>query len=531
MEAGTTEEGPGSVAGRRERVLFDLAKRDKSDIPATFRSITEASAIVLDVARVGIWRLLPDGSALICEDGYLRDEDRHTRGEVLLRSDYPSYFRALSASRVIAAPDARTDARTRELAASYLGPRRITSMLDVPIWHQGRTFGVLCHEHVGLARHWSSDNEAFAGNLADIVAVSVWAGKHREMERRWEAVVNAIAEAVFVVDEQGQLALMNAMAANMAARAGGGLTFEERHRLVEFRDASGQVLSPLETPASRSLKGETLRGELIELLFRRTGERRSYRVSSAPLYEDGRVRSVVAVMADVTEEAYLESLKRDLLAALAHELKTPVAIVKGYAQHFTRNGEVPVHGAPMLGAIERAAGRLERLVDDLIEVSGITLGRLVLARERVELGALLQAVVEHQVASPADHWIRLTTPRPATVLADRTRLEQAIRRLVDNAIRFSPGGGEVGIELTVDEHSAVIAVRDGGIGIPEAQQRHVFEMFFRAHAGTPHDVGGLGIGLYLARQIAVRHGGEMWFESSEGRGSTFYMRLPREGAP
>jgi signal transduction histidine kinase len=525
MEAGVAEDR--APAGRRERVLFDLAKRDKSNVPDTFRAITEASAIALDVARVSIWRLLPDASAIACEDSYLRDEARHTHGELIFARDCPSYFRALSENRVIAAHDARTDPRTRELRASYLEPRTIWSMLDVPIWHQGRPYGVLCHEHVGRARPWSRDNEAFAGNLADLASLSLEAGEHRDMERRWAAVVDAIAEAVFVIDEDGQLTLTNPIAARMAELAGGGLGFDERHRLIEFSDAAGHVLSPDNTPASRSLRGETLRGEVFQMLFRRSGERRSYRVTSAPIYEGKHVRSVVAVVADITEEAFLECFKRELLAALAHELKTPVAIVKGHIQHFARTEEVPAHLQSMLDAVERAAGRLQRLIDDLIEVSGFSLGRLVLARERVELGALLYAVVERATGTAPDRHIELRAPDPASVQADRTRLEQALRRLVDNALRFSPGGGTVSVDLTVDGATAVIAVRDRGIGIPANQQSHLFEMFFRAHAGTPNDVGGLGVGLYLARQIVLRHGGDMWFDSVEGRGSTFYVRLPR----
>ena len=110
--------------------------------------------------------------------------------------------------------------------------------------------------------------------------------------------------------------------------------------------------------------------------------------------------------------------------------------------------------------------------------------------------------------------------------ADLHRLEQAVRRLVDNAIRYSPPG-DVEIDVAPSDKYVVISVRDRGIGIPADQQNRIFELFFRAHAGTPHDVGGLGIGLFMAREITIRHGGTMWFESEEGTGSTFYMRLLR----
>jgi signal transduction histidine kinase len=527
MEARTADDR--GTSSRRERVLLDLARRDKSDVRDTFRAITEASAVVLDVERVGIWRLLPDGSAIVCEDNFVRTGRRHTRGETLLASECPAYFDALSENRVIAAHDARRDPRTRELAMGYLEPHGIFSMMDVPIWHHGRAFGVLCHERVGPPRRWSTDHEAFAGNLADLASLSLEAGEHRAAEHRWATVVNAITEAVFVVDRHGRLALANGTAAHMAKLAGGGLSFEERHRLVEFRDAKGRVLPPDETPASRSLRGEVLQGELVQMVFRRNGERRWYRVSCAPLYDSRQIRSVVAVVSDVTEETYFESLKRDVLAALAHELKTPVAIVKGHTQHAARNGGVPTQ--PMMGAIERATSRLERLIEDLVEVSGLNLGRLVLARELLDLEALVRSVVRHAAAAAPERLIRLHTSGPAPVLADRPRVEQAVRRLVENALRYSPGREPVDVTLAQEGATVLLSVRDRGIGIPAAQQGRMFEIFFRAHAGTPHDLGGLGIGLYLAREITLRHGGQLWLESAEGRGSTFFMRLPRVEVP
>src|SRR6185436_10501289 len=126
-------------------------------------------------------------------------------------------------------------------------------------------------------------------------------------------------------------------------------------------------------------------------------------------------------------------------------------------------------------------------------------------------------------AAPAatHHRLVVNAPEAVVVSADPPRLEQAVRRLVDNAVRYSPPG-DVEIDVATSEKHVVISVRDHGIGIPADQQHRIFELFFRAHAGTPHDVGGLGIGLFMAREITLRHGGEMWFESEEGRGSTFY---------
>jgi signal transduction histidine kinase len=299
--------------------------------------------------------------------------------------------------------------------------------------------------------------------------------------------------------------------------------------LVEFRDEQGRLIPAERTGGRRSLSGEIVHEEINHLVFKRTGERRSFRITTAPMRDGDRIHSVVVVLADVTEEVAFDRLKREVLAALAHEFKTPVAIVKGYAQHMSKGPDANPAERPMLDAIERASNRLQKLIDDLVEVSGISLGRLVLHREPVELTAMLGSVVRWAAPAASHHRLVVNAPEAVAVSADLPRLEQAVRRLVDNAIRYSPPG-DIEIDVAPSDKYVVISVRDRGIGIPADQKSRIFELFFRAHAGTPHDVGGLGIGLFMARQITIRHGGAMWFESEEGKGSTFYMRLPRAEA-
>src|SRR5262245_17477534 len=167
------DDGDGGTARRREQVLFELAKRNKADVAETFRAITEATAVALDVERTSVWRLMPNRDAIRCEDGFVRAQHRHTSGDMVWARDCPSYFSAITENRVIAAHEARTDARTRELSTFYLEVHGITSMMDVPIWHNGGLYGILCHEHVGPARRWTNDEETFAGNLADVASLAL----------------------------------------------------------------------------------------------------------------------------------------------------------------------------------------------------------------------------------------------------------------------------------------------------------------------------------------------------------------------
>lgn len=509
-----------------DRVLLELARRDKSDFEHTLRAVTEAGAVALGVARCSVWQLVDEQSAIVCKNLYLPDSAGHMRGDKLFARDTPNYFRALLESRAIPAHDARTDPRTAEFREGYLEPLGITSMMDVPIWHRGDLYGVLCNEHVGPPRKWQAEEVSFATNLADLVSLSLEAAERVAVERRWETVVEAITEAVVLLDAQGNVVLANPAAKGILERFGGGASFAERIRLAEYRDTMDRPIPADRWPFPRAMRGEIIRGEIFGVLSRQAGRVQYFRLTMAPLREGDRITSIVAVIGDVSQEVELERLKREFLSALAHELKTPVAITKGYAQILEQVALIPETSRPMLESIVRSANRMQHLIADLMDVASITLGQLALLREHVDLGSAARAVIERVRPSAPRHRFRIMEAEPVSVLADRARIEQVIRQFVENAVRYSPAGGAVDVEVRRQGPSAVLAVSDQGIGIPADRQKRIFELFYRAHAGTPHDFGGLGIGLYLGRQIAAAHGGSIQFQSTEGKGSTFTLRIP-----
>jgi hypothetical protein len=143
------------------------------DVNATIRRIDEAASSTLDVERVSVWFLDGDRTKITCADLYERSSRQHSSGTVLFSTDYQPYFKALSSERTIAAHDAHKDPRTSCFSAFYLTPLSISSMLDVPIWDNGRMVGVVCHEHVGPARTWNGDEESFAYLMSSFVALAL----------------------------------------------------------------------------------------------------------------------------------------------------------------------------------------------------------------------------------------------------------------------------------------------------------------------------------------------------------------------
>jgi signal transduction histidine kinase len=223
-------------------------------------------------------------------------------------------------------------------------------------------------------------------------------------------------------------------------------------------------------------------------------------------------------------------LKDQFIRIAAHELKTPVAILKGYALTLMRTDKtLTPRSVRMLEAIDRGAERINRIVEDLVDVSQAFLDVLQFSPQTVDLEDLARATAAEMPHSEMHRiGVRRMAPGPFTVTGDPARTRQAIRILLDNAIKYSPTGGSIEVLLDRDEASdeAGLSVVDRGVGIPTQGQERIFRLFYRAHTDTPHDYGGMGIGLYMAKELIKRQGGRIWFRSREGEGSTFSFALP-----
>jgi PAS domain S-box-containing protein len=521
-----------------------LSRLDPSNRDQALRSLTELTAHTLGVERVSIWQFSDDHRRMDCLDAYRCADRSHQREASLHVDQYPAYFQALSESLTVAARDARRDLRTREFTDDYLTPLGITSMMDVPVWLCGRVVGIVCNEHIGPLRSWTADDEAFAAHVADVVALCLEHGNRRRMEssqrelvveqarlaretrRRaiaWRNVVSSIADAVWIYDDSGEVIF-----ANDAGRLLLGVGADDRPLMLaqewEIRAVTGELLPPERWPSTRALRGEVVHGLVLRLVSRRTGAIKYVRVSASPFGDDP--RRAVSVASDVTDQHQFERLKQQFLAIAAHELRSPVTVMKGYAQLLlTQETPLPEGTQRMLRAIERSATRMDRLVQDLLVAA--TLDQLELQFARVDLLVLLKDLVADYASRQGRVVLRLgDVAGPVWIEGDAGRLEQVFSNLIDNALKFSPGGGEVEVTLTVGKLQAVVAVTDHGVGIPAAHQPHVFEAAYRAHESMK--LPGMGMGLHLARQIVARHGGTMWFESTEGAGSPFYVALPGE---
>jgi signal transduction histidine kinase len=238
------------------------------------------------------------------------------------------------------------------------------------------------------------------------------------------------------------------------------------------------------------------------------------------------------VVRDVTETRRLDAIRRDFVANASHELKTPVASIRAAAETL-RDGAIddPEAAHRFTDQLERDADRLGRIVSDLLDLS-----RLETGSERLERAAL-DAIAEDEVARRQEQaeraGVSLTVQLDGvpSIRGSNRDLALMTANLIDNAIRYTPSGGSVAVEVRAQRETVVLRVRDTGVGIPQRDLPRVFERFYRVDQARSRETGGTGLGLSIVRHVSENHGGEVTVTSELGQGSTFEVRLPTAADP
>jgi signal transduction histidine kinase len=244
------------------------------------------------------------------------------------------------------------------------------------------------------------------------------------------------------------------------------------------------------------------------------------------------MRELMTQAATVQAREEATRLKEDFLSAAAHDLKTPLTTLLGQAQLMQRRLRGNPEWRPDPAGVDRMAEeamRMRRLVEDLLEASRSERGGFIAERRVVDLEALAREVVAQ---APAQDHELVVVGGPALMVGDRNRMRQVVQNLVENAVKYSPDGGRVTVEVAQKDGEARLTVCDEGVGIPEDDLVRIFERFQRGARANDRRFPGMGVGLYLCKSIVEEHGGRIWAESELGSGSQFHVSMPaceREG--
>ena len=332
------------------------------------------------------------------------------------------------------------------------------------------------------------------------------------------AILGSMVEGVAVVNGSERLLFANqgfAEILNLRFPPKSGSALVEIVRQTELIEAVRNVLH-----GESRVEAEIVTGTL----------RQKYFAATVASVRAGDTLGAVLVLHDITELRRLERVRRDFVANVSHEFRTPLTAIQGFAETLLAGAiDDAQNRVRFLEIILEHARRLARLTEDLLRLSQMDSDRLELEIDEISVAQLVDSCLATAQHRALENGLKLSVnipENPPTVAGDRRRLAEVLQNLLDNARQYTLPGGEIVLSVAASELEVVFTVSDTGIGIPRADQSRIFERFYRVDAARSREAGGTGLGLAIAKHLIEAHGGRIWVESEIGKGSHFHFSVP-----
>ena len=439
----------------------------------------------------------------------------------------PIAAETLAGPAPVAIPDLSADPRVAE--EPIVKDAGLAAYLGVPVQTaDGEIQGVLA-VYTRTPRRFRADEvdglAALAGSAAVALRNALLYERLAQEKDAGEAILAQVADAIVASDADDRITRWNAAAERVTGLRARRVLGRELGELLrsELGDTDGMARAALEAASAGS-------SAPMEIRLERGGREIWLSITGASLRDPREERpGTVFAIRDVSDERRLDQVKSDFVATVSHELRTPLTSIYGFAETLLRADTTfgDDDRASFVRYIATEAERLTRLVDGLLSATRLEAGAVQLALGPVDVPALAREVATAARGRSDRHRVKLVVPaHPVYALADQDRVRQVLINLVDNAIKYSPDGGEVKVQARGRGNLVEMRVSDQGIGISELDQRNLFRKFFRVDASQRGGIRGVGLGLFLVRGFVAAMGGRIWVESELGSGSTFVVELP-----
>jgi PAS domain S-box-containing protein len=347
-----------------------------------------------------------------------------------------------------------------------------------------------------------------------------------------EALFTSIGDGAIATDEFGKITRINPTALKL-------LGFNEREmvgawfpkKIVSLYE-NGEPVSLIDRPITRAfLTGKTVAEKTY--YRRRNGQTMPVSITVSPIMLDGKPVGAIEVFRDITIEYEIDRMKSDFISLASHQLRTPLSAIKTYS-HMLVDGYMGPLTDPQkksLRTIVSAANRMNELISTLLNITRVESGNVTVTPKKVAVDRLAEEVVKEHSLAASDKEIELkivvSSKSSPELYTDMLLFKEVLSNLVSNGIKYTPDGGVVTITIKNRRYDVQVAVMDTGMGIPKYSQEHIFTKFFRAHNVVRQETSGTGLGLYLVKGLMDALGGKIWFESTENKGTTFYVTLSK----
>jgi PAS domain S-box-containing protein len=462
---------------------------------------------------------------------YPIDLDTPTSTAQVARTGQSALYEEITDEMLVAA------ARTEEglAIARRLG---CTSIMIVPLMARGKTFGVVTFISTAVSRKYDRRDLALAEEVGRRAGMALDNARlYQEVAQardQLDIILQGVADGIIVYNTFSKIIYANTAAAQlMGYHSTQDLQDAVPHNIAaryEIVDEQGIPIPGSQLTHTRVLAGEREARAIIGYTKSGHDQPKNWSlVTSRPvLNEQGKVVLVVTIIHDMTERVLTERRKDEFISMASHELKTPVTSLKGFLAILQRRlaQQADEQGLYYLTRMDNQLSRLTKLIGDILDISKMQAGKLALEMEPFDLDTLIEEIIENVQAATPTHQLTLEGKTNSQIQGDKDRLGQVFINLLTNAVKYSPRADRVQMSLYRDQKQAMVSVQDFGIGIHKAQHQKIFERFYQVAEPKDHTYPGLGIGLYIAREIVERHHGQIWVESNMEEGSTFFVSLP-----
>ncbi|MBI3485522.1 HAMP domain-containing protein [Candidatus Daviesbacteria bacterium] len=348
-----------------------------------------------------------------------------------------------------------------------------------------------------------------------------------------EAILNSIIDGMIVTDVNGNVMLINALAKQLLGIAIHNVIGQSIFYLTQFYNEEGQIVAKKNFPLSISLTyGQKWETDVVVNLV--DGKKRIIRMSSTVIVENNARVGGIVILRDITKEKEVDRMKTEFISLASHQLRTPLSAIKWFTEMLIGGdaGELNSEQQEFAKNISDSTERMIQLVNSLLNISRIESGRIIIDPRLTDLKELVSGIINDLKAKTQEKKqnliISVHDDLPKINL-DPKLIGQVYMNLLTNAIKYTPTGGDIQVFISKKGDQIISQVSDTGYGIPKEEQSKIFQKFFRADNIVKIETDGTGLGLYLVKSIVESSGGKVWYQSEEGKGSTFWFSLPLSG--
>lgn len=413
---------------------------------------------------------------------------------------------------------------------------RVESSLCVPLKNREKVTGVFMLNRYG-SDTFNQHHRYMLSLIADQLAIAISNASMYEEEKertqeleflicllrkeksRMETILSSMADGVVVTEPDGEIVMINRASERLLNVTSRLLTGKHFDRLFPRKSIFHRIRSAVVVDSGRF-------SEDIEI--RVADQDVHYRILANAIRKwDGSPEGIVVVIHNITELKQIDQMKSDFISMVSHELKTPLTTIMGFSNLMLLKNFPRKRQERYLKIIMDDSARLLRLINNLLDISRIESGQLEFKQDKVKLEHLISLLLESLEAQTDRHVFKMEIQGDIpSVMADKDMLINVLNNLLVNAVKYSPGGGDVIVGISRIDGHILISVKDQGLGIPEDQMSIIFDKYYRVRSHIDGDSGGTGLGLATAKYIVEGFGGKIWVESELGKGSIFYFTLP-----